>query len=77
MDVIQEAPVQLDHSKLTVGEEYQARVRVKPVEPKDEGYFRGEWSDWSPAVSWRSEIGKLPVRPGKPGDDTSPTGGVI
>ncbi|KAI2666524.1 Interleukin-2 receptor subunit beta [Labeo rohita] len=73
VDVIQEAPVQLDHSKLTVGEEYQARVRVKPVEPKDEGYFRGEWSDWSPAVSWRSEIGKLPVRPGKPGDDTSPT----
>ncbi|RXN32826.1 interleukin-2 receptor subunit beta-like protein [Labeo rohita] len=63
VDVIQEAPVQLDHSKLTVGEEYQARVRVKPVEPKDEGYFRGEWSDWSPAVSWRSEIGKLPVRP--------------
>ncbi|XP_016320736.1 interleukin-2 receptor subunit beta-like [Sinocyclocheilus anshuiensis] len=61
--------VLLDHNLLTVGEEYQARVRVKPVEPQNDGYFRGEWSDWSPAASWRSEIGKPPV---KPGDDASP-----
>ncbi|XP_067315442.1 interleukin-2 receptor subunit beta [Pseudorasbora parva] len=54
--------VQLDNSLLTVGEEYQARVRVKPVEPKNDGYFRGEWSDWGPAVSWRSETGTLLVK---------------
>lgn len=60
--------MQLDHNKLSVGEEYQARVRVKPVEPMNDGYIRGEWSDWSPAVSWRSEIGKPPA---KPGDDVS------
>ncbi|XP_043090640.1 uncharacterized protein LOC122341356 [Puntigrus tetrazona] len=59
----QENDVQLDHNKLTVGEVYQARVRVKPVEPLDHGYFRGEWSDWSPTVSWRSEIGKPPMKP--------------
>ncbi|XP_051742350.1 interleukin-2 receptor subunit beta isoform X2 [Ctenopharyngodon idella] len=59
--------VLLDHQSLTAGEEYQARVRVKPVEPKNDGYLRGQWSDWSPAVSWRSEIGK----PVKPEDDVS------
>lgn len=48
----------LDPDRLTIGQEYQARVRVKPVKPIDEGHFRGEWSDWSPAVSWRSEVGK-------------------
>ncbi|XP_073689646.1 interleukin-2 receptor subunit beta [Garra rufa] len=63
---------QLNHNKLTVGEEYQARARVKPAEPKDKGYFQGEWSDWSPTVSWRSEIGKPPGEPGKPEDDASP-----
>ncbi|XP_016350440.1 interleukin-2 receptor subunit beta-like isoform X2 [Sinocyclocheilus anshuiensis] len=69
LNVTQENYVLLDHNKLTVGEEYQARVRVKPVEPINDGYFRGEWSDWSPAASWRSEIGNPPV---KPGDDVSP-----
>lgn len=59
----QENYTQLNHDLLTVGEEYQARVRVKPVEPKTDGHFRGEWSEWSPAVSWRSEIGNLPVKP--------------
>uniref|UniRef100_A0A672M1T0 Interleukin-2 receptor subunit beta-like n=1 Tax=Sinocyclocheilus grahami TaxID=75366 RepID=A0A672M1T0_SINGR len=68
-NVTQENDVLLDHNKLTVGEEYQARVRVKPVEPINDGYFRGEWSEWSPAASWRSEIGKPPV---KSGDDVSP-----
>uniref|UniRef100_A0A8C1YLE9 Interleukin 2 receptor, beta n=1 Tax=Cyprinus carpio TaxID=7962 RepID=A0A8C1YLE9_CYPCA len=68
-NVTQENNVQLDHNKLTLGEEYQARVRVKPVESLEDGNFRGEWSDWSPAASWRSEIGKPPV---KPGDDVSP-----
>ncbi|XP_057201865.1 interleukin-2 receptor subunit beta isoform X1 [Triplophysa rosa] len=55
--------IELDPDSLTIGEEYQARVRVKPVEPRNEGHFRGEWSDWSPAVSWMSEVGKSP-----PGD---------
>ncbi|XP_026063617.1 interleukin-2 receptor subunit beta-like isoform X1 [Carassius auratus] len=70
----QETYVELDHNKLTVGEEYQARVRVKPVEPTRDGSFQGEWSDWSPAVSWRSEIGKPAVKsvvsasPPVPGD---------
>ncbi|XP_051569691.1 interleukin-2 receptor subunit beta-like [Myxocyprinus asiaticus] len=50
--------VVLNNNELTVGQEYQARVRVKPVEPIDAGYLKGEWSDWSPAVSWRSETGK-------------------
>lgn len=49
--------IQLDPNRLTIGEKYQARVRVKPVEPIDDGYLRGQWSDWSPAVSWRSEVG--------------------
>ncbi|XP_056309435.1 interleukin-2 receptor subunit beta [Danio aesculapii] len=62
----------LNHDLLTVGEVYQARVRVKPVEPKNDGQFRGEWSDWSPAVSWRSEIGKLPVKPAEDGGAKSP-----
>uniref|UniRef100_A0A8C2CTT0 Interleukin 2 receptor, beta n=1 Tax=Cyprinus carpio TaxID=7962 RepID=A0A8C2CTT0_CYPCA len=69
MNVSHESYVLLDENKLTVGEEYQARVRVKPAEPENSGCFRGEWSDWSPTVSWRSEIGKPPV---KPGDDASP-----
>ncbi|KAF4115619.1 hypothetical protein G5714_003108 [Onychostoma macrolepis] len=68
--ITQENYVQLDQNKLTVGEEYQARMRVKPVEPMDDGHFRGEWSDWSPIVSWTSEIGKPPA---KPGDDVSLT----
>lgn len=55
----------LDHDLLTVGEDYQVRVRVKPVKPNNDGQFRGEWSDWSPVVSWRSEIGNLPVKPGE------------
>ncbi|XP_052397927.1 interleukin-2 receptor subunit beta [Carassius gibelio] len=61
VNVSHERYVQLDINKLTVGEEYQARVRVKPDEPLNQGYLRGEWSDWSPAASWRSEIG-LPVK---------------
>ncbi|KAK7174389.1 hypothetical protein R3I93_001564 [Phoxinus phoxinus] len=68
-NISHESYVLLDHHLLTVGEEYQARVRVKPVEPINRGYFRGEWSHWSPAVSWRSEIGKPLV---KPGDESSP-----
>ncbi|XP_051994943.1 interleukin-2 receptor subunit beta-like isoform X2 [Xyrauchen texanus] len=52
----------LNQNKLTVGEEYQARVRVKPVEPIDEGYLQGEWSNWSPAVSWKSETGKKEIQ---------------
>lgn len=62
----------LDHNFLTAGEEYQARVRVKPVEPINDGYFQGQWSDWSPAVSWRSEIGK----PVNSEDDVSSPGGA-
>ncbi|MCI4395223.1 hypothetical protein PGIGA_G00177940 [Pangasianodon gigas] len=34
----------------------EARVRVKPLEPKKEDQIRGHWSDWSPAVTWRSEV---------------------
>ncbi|KAL1277743.1 hypothetical protein QQF64_024416 [Cirrhinus molitorella] len=70
--VTHDGPVKLDHNKLFVGEEYQARVRVKPIEHINSDRFRGEWSDWSPAVSWRSEIGKPPVKPGEPGDYASP-----
>lgn len=62
----------LDPDMLTKGEEYQARVRVKPVEPKNEGYFRGEWSDWSPAVSWRSEVGKSDTTTTAPPGEVSP-----
>uniref|UniRef100_A0A4W4GW20 Interleukin-2 receptor subunit beta N-terminal domain-containing protein n=1 Tax=Electrophorus electricus TaxID=8005 RepID=A0A4W4GW20_ELEEL len=36
---------------------YEARVRVKPVEPSTTGEIQGQWSDWSPSVSWSSEIG--------------------
>ncbi|XP_056609889.1 interleukin-2 receptor subunit beta isoform X2 [Triplophysa dalaica] len=56
----QRTEIDLPPDILTIGEEYQARVRVKPVESRNEGYFQGEWSDWSPAVSWRSEVGKSP-----------------
>ncbi|KAA0706003.1 Interleukin-9 receptor [Triplophysa tibetana] len=55
-----ETDIDLGPDRLTIGEEYQARVRVKPVESRNEGHFQGEWSDWSPAVSWRSEVGKSP-----------------
>lgn len=67
-NVSHESYVLLNHNFLTVGKEYQARVRVKPVEPINDGYVQGEWSHWSPAVSWRSEIGKPLV---KPGDEVS------
>lgn len=70
-NVSHESYVLLNHNFLTVGKEYQARVRVKPVEPINDGYVQGEWSHWSPAVSWRSEIGKPLV---KPGDEVSSPG---
>ncbi|XP_051987713.1 interleukin-2 receptor subunit beta-like [Xyrauchen texanus] len=61
--VSHESSVVLNNNELTVGKVYQARVRVKPVEPIDTGCFKGEWSDWSPVVSWRSEIGKIEMPP--------------
>lgn len=72
-NISHETYVLLSHHFLTVGEEYQARVRVKPAEPINDGYFQGEWSHWSPAVSWRSDIGKPLV---KPGDEESSPGGA-
>ncbi|KAF5890084.1 interleukin-2 receptor subunit beta-like [Clarias magur] len=37
-------------------EECAARVRVKPLEPVNDGQIQGQWSDWSPVVTWRSEV---------------------
>ncbi|KAG1936522.1 interleukin-9 receptor [Pimephales promelas] len=62
-NISHESYVLLNHRFLTVGEEYQARVRVKPVEPINSNHFKGEWSDWSPTVTWRSEIGEPLVKP--------------
>jgi len=72
-NISHESYVLLNHRFLTVGEEYQARVRVKPVEPINRDYFKGEWSDWSPTVTWRSEIGEPLV---KPKDEVSSQGGA-
>ncbi|XP_076866684.1 interleukin-2 receptor subunit beta isoform X2 [Brachyhypopomus gauderio] len=47
----------LDQNSMFVGEWYEARVRVKPLEPSSVGEIRGQWSDWSPSLSWSSEIG--------------------
>ncbi|KAM9434317.1 interleukin-2 receptor subunit beta isoform 2-T2 [Clarias gariepinus] len=41
-------------------EDCAARVRVKPVEPQTEGQIRGQWSDWSPVVTWRSKVIRNP-----------------
>ncbi|XP_026887691.2 interleukin-2 receptor subunit beta isoform X2 [Electrophorus electricus] len=47
----------LNEDYMVKGERYEARVRVKPVEPSTTGEIQGQWSDWSPSVSWSSEIG--------------------
>ncbi|XP_047672794.1 interleukin-2 receptor subunit beta isoform X2 [Tachysurus fulvidraco] len=44
----------------------ESRVRVKPLEPEREDQIRGCWSDWSPAVSWRSEVTRSTRGPHKP-----------
>ncbi|KAF6734679.1 Interleukin-21 receptor [Oryzias melastigma] len=41
----------LDEEKCTPDSEYAARVRSSPNGAR----FKGEWSDWSPEVSWRTE----------------------
>uniref|UniRef100_W5UFR7 Interleukin-2 receptor subunit beta n=1 Tax=Ictalurus punctatus TaxID=7998 RepID=W5UFR7_ICTPU len=46
--------VLLDGDSVCVGE-CEARVRVRPIEPTTEDQINGSWSDWSPAVTWRSE----------------------
>ncbi|XP_066530206.1 interleukin-2 receptor subunit beta [Hoplias malabaricus] len=43
---------------LTVQGQYEARVRVKPVEPIGSFEFTGHWSEWSPSVKWTSDVGK-------------------
>ncbi|XP_015229505.1 PREDICTED: uncharacterized protein LOC107084266 [Cyprinodon variegatus] len=43
----------LDPSLLIKDETYEARVRVEVSDPD----FNGTWSDWSPTVSWVSQVG--------------------
>ncbi|XP_036422002.1 interleukin-2 receptor subunit beta isoform X2 [Colossoma macropomum] len=50
--------VVLDSDLLTLGDEYEARVRVKPVKPENDGQYLGQWSDWSPSINWTSEVGR-------------------
>lgn len=57
-------PVMMGHRmqhqlNLEKGNIYQVRVRVGV----DNGY-KGEWSLWSPATSWRSEVGREPQSTG-------------
>ncbi|KAL3996880.1 ATP-dependent DNA helicase PIF1 [Sarotherodon galilaeus] len=46
---------ELEQDLLIQGERYEARVRVRSVEPHPEG----DWSDWSPTASWESPVGKI------------------
>ncbi|TRY54916.1 hypothetical protein DNTS_020688 [Danionella cerebrum] len=57
--VIHGSSVELEDHVLAPGVEYQARVRVKPTEHRDDDHLEGEWSNWSPVVSWRTESRKL------------------
>uniref|UniRef100_A0A3P9J4G7 Fibronectin type-III domain-containing protein n=1 Tax=Oryzias latipes TaxID=8090 RepID=A0A3P9J4G7_ORYLA len=41
----------LDEEKCVPDSEYAARVRSSP----NGGFFKGEWSDWSPEIFWRTE----------------------
>ncbi|XP_036409458.1 interleukin-2 receptor subunit beta-like [Megalops cyprinoides] len=50
----QQMSVELNEDELEEGQQYEARVRVKPEGSK----FKGEWSSWSPVASWRSEVGR-------------------
>ncbi|KAL3996874.1 myotubularin-related protein 14 [Sarotherodon galilaeus] len=57
-----ECKAELEPDKLIQGEKYEARVRVRSVEPRPEG----AWSDWSPTVSWESPVGKRKPPSGVP-----------
>ncbi|XP_018598509.2 interleukin-2 receptor subunit beta-like [Scleropages formosus] len=48
--------LKLNEDNLDKGATYEARVRVKP-----DVHLVGEWSDWSPVATWRSEVGE-PLR---------------
>ncbi|KAL7883424.1 hypothetical protein SRHO_G00010820 [Serrasalmus rhombeus] len=50
--------VVLDSDSLTLGDQYEARVRVKPVKPENNGQYLGHWSEWSASINWTSEIGR-------------------
>ncbi|KAG7460084.1 hypothetical protein MATL_G00217610 [Megalops atlanticus] len=54
----QEMSVELNEDTLEEGQHYEARVRVKP----EKSEFKGEWSNWSPVASWRSEVGMSPAQ---------------
>lgn len=47
----------LSDEYLLPGVEYGARVRSRP----NQGYYRGEWSDWSSEIHWKTE----PAEPGE------------
>ncbi|XP_035254226.1 interleukin-2 receptor subunit beta-like [Anguilla anguilla] len=60
--------VELPEDELEKGRLYEARVRVKPPEPRNSlPALRGVWSSWSPTASWRSEVGRSPERASHPG----------
>ncbi|KAG9279201.1 interleukin-2 receptor subunit beta-like [Astyanax mexicanus] len=49
--------VELKNDSVVLGEQYEARVRIKPVDSKNAGQHHGQWSDWSPSANWTSDIG--------------------
>ncbi|KAJ8251565.1 hypothetical protein GJAV_G00222710 [Gymnothorax javanicus] len=64
--------VELAEDKLVMGQSYDARVRVRPVESAEDS-LKGMWSNWSPTATWRSEVGEPPVEVPAPPSDRSRT----
>ncbi|XP_030649212.1 interleukin-2 receptor subunit beta [Chanos chanos] len=60
-----ESQIQLDEI-VELGKKYQARVRIRPVEPKSDDQIQGQWSDWSPVSTWQSTVGKQLDSPSVP-----------
>ncbi|KAL7826671.1 hypothetical protein AOLI_G00318800 [Acnodon oligacanthus] len=70
--------VVLDSDSLTLGDRYEARVRVKPLKPENNGQYLGQWSEWSPSVTWTSEIGRTDsLLDQNPQDTTTLTSGLL
>ncbi|XP_031423377.1 interleukin-2 receptor subunit beta isoform X2 [Clupea harengus] len=59
--------VELKDLSLQQGGRYQARVRVKPVTTGGKSSYAVTWSDWSPVLTWTSDVGDPPPTPSPPG----------
>ncbi|KAL2101858.1 hypothetical protein ACEWY4_003619 [Coilia grayii] len=56
-------------SHVQVGVRYQARVRVRPHnrDSTSDYAYGAVWSDWSPVLTWTSDVGDLPPTTPSPG----------